>query len=489
MDTKEFIIDDRSFTKINKWINTHLKAYLDKYNKQELKQEERLDRGDLDHIIDFLKQTKNNTREKITRLGVMDAHKQAVEWTERLNKKVTVLNETEQDVQVIYQYDDGFYWVKLLSENSYKREGKLMQHCVGSYADKKGSVIFSLRDATNDPHCTVEYSKAYNGEERINQIKGKQNRAVVSKYHKYVCDFLERINVKLVSSYDLEANGLIKANGKIYFISNLPEGITLESNLTLSNPEKIPTQLAGKENVAISIGFYREDQEGRQNRRYFNQDAIKPNENMLDLSMWWFFDFSLNGVNAKLGDLKSNKLDLHQSKIIFKTIESQMVSLDASTLVGFDKLKVKSLLVENCDSFVLDSKINAEIVKIKNVKKLIVNDSNSLKELELSSVGEIQMNGTVSLWNLKVNKCNLKNNIFEHFEMVPDKHNSPGAIYLDNVTNIYDLKLKGKVTNLTLLKIENSSICNLYNIKSIAFFSNKNTAIKIKENCEFESIY
>jgi hypothetical protein len=60
-----------------------------------------------------------------------------------------------------------------------------MSHCVASYYGRD-TVIYSLRDSNNNPHCTIEDG---------NQIKGKGNGSVDPKYIDYVVKFLEKLGM------------------------------------------------------------------------------------------------------------------------------------------------------------------------------------------------------------------------------------------------------------------------------------------------------
>ena len=84
-------------------------------------------------------------------------------------------------------------------------EGDAMGHCVGGYCDdvaSRGTQIYSLRDAKNIPHVTVEVRPSRSnrlGDLKagtptafdIMQIKGKQNVAPVAKYLPHVQDFVK----------------------------------------------------------------------------------------------------------------------------------------------------------------------------------------------------------------------------------------------------------------------------------------------------------
>jgi hypothetical protein len=110
---------------------------------------------------------------------------------EKKNKRHKKLQETSSkdievegtDYEVILDFKDGFKFVKLLSESCYQREGKLMSHCVASYYGRSVE-IYSLRDSSNNPHCTIEKDR---------QIKGKGNGKIDLKYIDYVVKFLEKL--------------------------------------------------------------------------------------------------------------------------------------------------------------------------------------------------------------------------------------------------------------------------------------------------------
>ena len=111
--------------------------------------------GDIDHILDYLES--DSAPKRFQKMNMYDAHKKAQEWTSSLKKKGSHINETEEDVEVLFDFEDGMKIVQLVGENAFKREGFLMSHCVSSYFDKKGSSVLSLRDNKNIPHCKITY--------------------------------------------------------------------------------------------------------------------------------------------------------------------------------------------------------------------------------------------------------------------------------------------------------------------------------------------
>lgn len=145
--------------------------------------------GDLEHCLDYF-HSKEVPSKNITSIGVEQAIKKAKKWVEKLNKQAIKNVETEQDIEIVETYNDGFKFVKLLSKDAYQREGKLMSHCVASYYGKNNVAIYSLRDQLNKPHCTIEFLQS--GEE-INQIKGKGNGPIHPKYIKMILLFLDKM--------------------------------------------------------------------------------------------------------------------------------------------------------------------------------------------------------------------------------------------------------------------------------------------------------
>ena len=129
------------------------------------------------------------------------------DWFRQLNALTDDVEDAD-GVEAVVEYPNHYRWVSVKSEEALKREGKLMGHCVGGYYPnvKAGkTVIYSLRDPKNAPHCTIEVSNNH-----IQQIKGKGNAAPTVKYVSFVQDFLNRMKIPVgQGSYDLERTGLI----------------------------------------------------------------------------------------------------------------------------------------------------------------------------------------------------------------------------------------------------------------------------------------
>jgi hypothetical protein len=159
---------------VKRWINSNLQNHLT--SNQEVQDE-------IEHILDYL--CSNKSPKRLMKMSYLEANNNAQKWLKTLIKTNNKTIETPDDIQVILSLTDGFHWVKLISENSFKNEGARMKHCVGggNYINKD---IYSLRDKNNKPHCTIEKDK---------QIKGKGNGSIAPKYIGHVVEFLEYLGM------------------------------------------------------------------------------------------------------------------------------------------------------------------------------------------------------------------------------------------------------------------------------------------------------
>lgn len=180
-------------------------------------------RLELWHIIDYLYDVFDNEDlpqdlkvRDISRLSFDAASKKAAEWIEWLNKKES--EGWEEGEKKVFKTSDGFVVKEVFSHEALNREGKEMQHCVGSYADLVDdgeTTIYSLRDSSNNPHVTIEMTRG-----EVLQIKGKQNREPIEKYHRAVIEFLNWLEPRHVE--DLENVGGVEYEGEFYQEDDLP---------------------------------------------------------------------------------------------------------------------------------------------------------------------------------------------------------------------------------------------------------------------------
>lgn len=173
-----------------------------------LRKRERLDYTEVEHILDFLGSDRSPTR--LRRASYEQMLKGAEKWQKSLEKRGERFREEASDVKRVLSYPaSGMVWVRLVGRAAYAREGFLMSHCVASYFGKAGHYVYSLRDAENKPHCTVEFSVNGNS---IQQIKGKGNGSIHPRYVRYVISFLKKKKVP-VRSQELANLGYMELTG------------------------------------------------------------------------------------------------------------------------------------------------------------------------------------------------------------------------------------------------------------------------------------
>jgi hypothetical protein len=117
-------------------------------------------------------------------------------------------NISHEEGNIIKKFDDGFYWIDLETSSS-KEEANAMGHCGTSHT---ADTLISLRDRTNAgirPHVTiaVDYDDSDIPTYSIlKQIKGKQNKKPIEKYHSYIVDLLCDKNIFVDPKMKFEYN-------------------------------------------------------------------------------------------------------------------------------------------------------------------------------------------------------------------------------------------------------------------------------------------
>ena len=110
-----------------------------------------------EHIADFF--MSSDCPKRFERMTYDEAKRATDKWVKKLNKQAKDIIEKPEDVEVVKEWKkEGFKFVKLIGKNAYKREGKLMRHCVESFFGRDDE-IYSLRDKKNNPHSTISVTR------------------------------------------------------------------------------------------------------------------------------------------------------------------------------------------------------------------------------------------------------------------------------------------------------------------------------------------
>lgn len=406
-------------SRINNWLNTHVLPVI-KANPDEDYREA------IEHCIDFLKS--KESPKKITRLGFIDTIKLSEEWTVKLNNK-KLKAECDESVEEIIVLDQ-YRWVKLLTEESFSREGKIMQHCVASYFGKNKVEIYSLRDSLNEPHCTIE---VISETKVINQVKGKQNRAVIGKYHKAVIDFVNNTGCK-IREYELKNFGAIVIEDILYHIDDIPEESTIKTQLTACYFSKLPKNLKIKGNINL-----------------YDSLVFSP----YDISGWEIAsDTQLKGVNIKQETIKSeNNLIFSFGTLQVDSITSKKILINEAE-IEFNKIDCDFLTVKKTP-FDLSGVTVRNTLELDDVpNELEINEYFHLKNLICKNI-KLKINTKIKVDSLDLDCCEISDESLINIEVVKSvqiKSNSPVSIPPWNLESFADLKatvLKGIASGFT----------------------------------------
>lgn len=173
----------------------------------------------LEHILDYFTAVPNPPR--LERMSVENVYRAAEERDRMVNAQAAKEHggkaEASGNYQVMMEFPNGFKMVEMLTVKALGREGYLMGHCVGdkdknyvkNLANHTGR-FFSLRDANNMPHCTIETDAS--DPPHALQIKGKSNLAPAMKYWQMLREFIAKYNI--VVRGDPHNVGLLYFNGR-----------------------------------------------------------------------------------------------------------------------------------------------------------------------------------------------------------------------------------------------------------------------------------
>ncbi len=203
----------------------------------------------VDKVIETAKHTKRKPRIRYDYLKTsnefatfdmaLDAahqwHEHMAEELARRNKRQELLKKSLVGVQHIMDLPNGMVAYQLMTPDALDFESDYMGHCVGRGAYDADvasgrTKIYSIRDEHGEPHVTLEVRGT-----EVHQIKGKQNSAPVRKYVPAVVKFIESQHLEIVN--DLKNLGLIRQDGKLYDIYNLPKNFVVKGDLDLSDME------------------------------------------------------------------------------------------------------------------------------------------------------------------------------------------------------------------------------------------------------------
>jgi hypothetical protein len=143
--------------------------------------------------------------------------KKSQDYFKRGTKKV---GRSEEGLTNIHDHGDGFNWYIIRSSEALKREGKVLQNCIGSYytpasLERNGEAIVVMRKPNGE---SVVAARIHNEDNEVREMKGKNNRAPVEKYMSHVIDFVNEFKLGLSrnAAHDFRRGGYFFIDGKMY---------------------------------------------------------------------------------------------------------------------------------------------------------------------------------------------------------------------------------------------------------------------------------
>ena len=195
-----------------KWLGnavyTHETETMNNINSVDNPEELQIHNNDIRYISDYLNGSQEFP-EDLWEKSLNGMYDLAVQWHDTLKFKEDPTGDYEHK-DVVYKFDNGYTIVDVNTENDLDVEGEKMGHCVGSYCDNVASgetTIYSLRDAKNEPHATIEVAPTLplgrtRSRGRVDQIKGKGNAAPVDKYRPMIKQWLQTTDFTYENSPD-----------------------------------------------------------------------------------------------------------------------------------------------------------------------------------------------------------------------------------------------------------------------------------------------
>lgn len=262
------------------------------------------------------------------------------EYFARGSKKVG--RDTEGMEQVL-DVGEGFVWWKLVDPIAYQREGKTLQNCIGrNYtADTcrdRNEVILVLRDKNGNSSVALRAALRSNNRWSVQEMKGKQNRPPIGKYMPPVIKLINKMNMDVTNTWDLEAAGYFFHEGKLYTASQLIRNVInfkqiqkIGYGLTLG---EIDTSfpLVGKLYQKLSDTTYQvsfdKDDHVYESRDEQNTPIVSVRVNNNEIRKIWYHTANERVVSESVFTEKSN-----QSILVRETVGS-IIKLGLATHLG-----------------------------------------------------------------------------------------------------------------------------------------------------------
>ena len=146
--------------------------------------------------------------------------KKSQDYFKRGTKKA---DRSEEGLVQLHDHGDGYKWYLLNNQVAYEREGKALQNCIGKQytaakAKAEGTAMLVLRKPNGE---SVVAASVKNKEDKIDEMKGKNNKAPLEKYMLKVVDFVNNFSPsKGKKGFGLTDNAIYDFRRAGYFYIN-----------------------------------------------------------------------------------------------------------------------------------------------------------------------------------------------------------------------------------------------------------------------------
>lgn len=221
---------------------------------------------DIKHVADWLKAAVANEEAWLGNVDEQGRTKKLLKFgsmaalvTEANNamllesKKLGNVKLRDGDETLHYELTDGAYLAHLQTPAALDRESSEMQHCIGNggyddLLDDEDNLFLSLRDRHGNAHATLQIEDGV-----ITQLYGKQNELPVRKYIDMLIPYMKG------KAFEAEVPAgllgyVIDMDGNWHPVDNLPDGLTIEGYLDLSNTDitKLPARLTVRGTLRVN---------------------------------------------------------------------------------------------------------------------------------------------------------------------------------------------------------------------------------------------
>lgn len=171
----------------------------------------------IDHIIHWIKDMEENrdTRglSKIGRMSFVNAITASQDYFRKTKKEIAAIGINYEGRELVFNTTDGFAWYLLKELNAYKEEGAFLNNCIGTfYKPDQYNFIYVMKDKNGMSHVAARIARG-----ELVEVRGKNNRQPISKYHNGTVEFLRKMyhdDEINMSNYDLGQFGIRVYNGQ-----------------------------------------------------------------------------------------------------------------------------------------------------------------------------------------------------------------------------------------------------------------------------------